>query len=215
MIDIIIPLALDRNYYELLMTLRSIEKNLTGYRDIYLIGEKPRWAQNVIHVPMRDLHGRKQYSIFLKVMRAAEMESVSRFFIRWDDDCYLLQSLHVNDFKHWCSGTLAEWAVKNINTLYRSVVKNTLNLFPNGLYYDIHPPHVYEKEKYLSLDTEKWRRTELLTKSYYFNNVDSEPVQMEDPKKKKGLFYSTASRIHSDEQKMLREMFKLPSKYEL
>lgn len=100
--DIIIALANDSrfNYAELRYALRSIEKNLTGYRDIYLIGEKPGWVQNVIHIKQKDT-SRKQYSIYNKFMTAAKTESVSKNFLRWDDDVYLLEKMHVDDVKDW------------------------------------------------------------------------------------------------------------------
>jgi hypothetical protein len=215
-IDIIIALAADKrtNYYELRMTLRSIENNLTGYRDIYLIGEKPVWITNVIHIPVNDIHHRKQFSIFRKFMVAAKTESVSDNFIRWDDDVYLLKTLNVSGIKDWYEGTLKEWSVKNINSLYRNVVKNTLQLFPDGLYYDVHAPRIFNKEKYRELNKYNWSATELLTKSTYFNSIKGEPVEMKDPKRNKGLFYSTSGKIRNDDNKMLKELFSNPSKYE-
>lgn len=215
-IDIAIPLARDKqtNYLELRMTLRSIEKNLTGYRDIYIIGEKPSWVNNIIHIACPDILGRKQYNIYKKFMTAAETESVSDNFIRWDDDVYLLQSLDTSNIKDWHDGTLKDWSYKNINSLYRTVIKNTLNIFPDGLYYDIHAPRVFNKEKYRELNKYNWTRTEYLTKSMYFNHNESDPVPMKDPKRHKGLFYSTSGRMDPETNKMFKELFPNPCKYE-
>ena len=38
--------------YELLYSLRSIEKNLKGFTDVVIVGELPSWIQNVIHIPL-------------------------------------------------------------------------------------------------------------------------------------------------------------------
>lgn len=216
-VDIAIPLARDRhtNYFELRITLRSIEKNLTGYKNIYLIGEKPEWVTNVTHIPMPDLPGRKQFSIYRKMMTAAKDENVSDNFMRWDDDVYLLEPLDTSNIKDWHDGTLKEWANKNINTGYRSVIKNTLKLFPDGLYYDIHAPRIFNKEKYREMNKYNWSSVELLTKSTYFNSVESEPVPMKDPKRHKGLFYSTSGKIDPETSKMFKELFPNKSKYEI
>jgi hypothetical protein len=214
-IDIIIALANDKknNYYELRIALRSIDKYLTGHRNIYLIGEKPGWVQNVIHIPKMDTT-RKQYSIYSKFMTASNTEAVSNDFLRWDDDVYLLEPLDISGIKDWHEGTLKEWAYKNINTLYRNVVKNTLKLFPDGLYYDIHAPRKFNKEKYREMAKYPWATQELLTKSTYFNMVQADPVYMADPKKTIGLFYSTGKDNVAQQSSMLKEKFGNPCRFE-
>lgn len=213
--DIIIALANDSrfNYAELRYALRSIEKNLTGYRDIYLIGEKPGWVQNVIHIKQKDT-SRKQYSIYNKFMTAAKTESVSKNFLRWDDDVYLLEKMHVDDVKDWHGGTLAHWSHLNINMMYRNVIRNTLKLFPEGYYYDIHAPRRFNKLKYQQLVKYPWGTQELLTKSTYFNSVESNPVEMKDPKRHRELFMSTSGKIGQEDGKLLRDLFSKPCKYE-
>lgn len=213
-VDIVIALAPDKvnNYHELRITLRSIETNFSGYRDIYLIGEKPSWIHGIIHIPKSDVFHRKQLSIYQKFMTAANTESISDNFLRWDDDVYLLQPLSVSDIKDWHEGTLLEWTNKNVNTLYRNVIRNTMVHFPEGLYYDIHAPRLFNKEKYRELSKYEFHRKELLTKSTYFNSVQSNPVYMKDPKMEKGLFFST-DHLRSD-HRWLMQMFPNQSRYE-
>jgi hypothetical protein len=215
-IDIAIPLARDRyhSYYELKMTLRSIETNLTGYRNIYIIGEKPNWITNVTHIPLKDLTGRKAYSIYRKMLTAANNESVSTKFISWSDDTYLLEPLNVEGIKDWYDETLKDWTFKNINNLYRNIIKNTWKVFPDGLFYNVHTPCVYEKERFIGLNKYNWTTTEYLIKSMYFNDGESNPVPMKDPKRHKGLFYST-QKMTGEDDKMLRGMFSKKSKFEL
>lgn len=56
MTDILIPLGTGSRHqdFELRMCLRSIEKHLTGYGNIFIVGDKPDWIQNVIHIPAKD-----------------------------------------------------------------------------------------------------------------------------------------------------------------
>jgi hypothetical protein len=213
--DIIIAQANEKasNYYELRMTLRSIAQNLTGYRDIYLIGEKPSWVQGIVHIPAKDIFQRKQLSIYRKFLIAAQTESVSDNFIRWDDDVYLLQPFNTSEIKDWHDGTLKDWTQKNINLMYRNVIKNTMKLFPDGLYYDIHAPRIFNKEKYRELEKYKWITTELLTKSTYFNGIDANPVQMRDPKSETGIFHSTNGKLKPSDLRII-ERFEKPCKYE-
>lgn len=216
MIDIAIPLAKDRhtNYFELRMTLRSIEKNLTGYRNIYLIGELPSWVTNVTHIPIPDMAGRKAFSIFRKMITAAKNETVTQNFISWADDTYLLESLPASGIKHWYDETLLHWTQLNINSLYRSIIKNTWKVFPDGLFYNVHTPCIYDKDKFKYLNQYNWTTTEYLIKSLYFNHNTSDPVPMKDPKRHKGLFYSTSGKIDPETNVMFKELFPNPSTYE-
>ena len=56
MTDILIPLGTGSRHdnLELRYCLRSIEKHLKGVGNIFLVGEKPDWVQNVIHIPAKD-----------------------------------------------------------------------------------------------------------------------------------------------------------------
>ena len=51
--DIVIPLGTGSRWQnnELRFALRSIEKYLTGYDKIFIIGECPSYLQNIIHIP--------------------------------------------------------------------------------------------------------------------------------------------------------------------
>lgn len=215
-VDIIIALANDQrfNYAELRYTLRSIEKNLSGYRDIYLIGEKPSWITNVIHIPQKDIRGRTAFSIFSKFMTAANNENVSQKFISWADDTYLLKPLLVEGIKDWYDQTLKDWTYRNINSLYRNIIRNTWKIFPDGLFYNVHTPCIYDKDKFKALNKYDWKTTEYLIKSLYFNHNESDPVPMRDPKRHRDLFLSTSGKIDVEINKIFKELFSKPSRYE-
>jgi hypothetical protein len=40
---------------ELRYSLRSVEKHLKGYNNVYLVGDKPDWVRNVTHIPKQDI----------------------------------------------------------------------------------------------------------------------------------------------------------------
>ena len=56
MTDILIPLGTGSRHdnLELRYCLRSIEKHLKGVGNIFIVGEKPEWIKNVIHIPFKD-----------------------------------------------------------------------------------------------------------------------------------------------------------------
>lgn len=214
--DIIIPLAKDPRhaYAELRYTLRSIDQNLSGHSNIYIIGAKPNWIHNVIHIPFEDLPRQKAYSIFRKMLFAARHEIVSQQFISWADDTYLMEKLHVTEIKAWYHETLKDWIKKSINSRYCEIIKSTMKLFPDGLFFNVHTPCIYEKEKFKEIEQYRFDQTELLTKSTYFNHHKIEGEIMQDPKLQRGLFYSSGGTMKTSEVMMLKKYFPNSSRYE-
>jgi hypothetical protein len=152
--SIVIPLGTGSrwNDTELRYCLRSVEKHLTGYGDIFIIGEKPDWVRNVIHIPCAG-YGDKTYdkerNIYTKVMAAIADKRVTDDFLFMNDDHFLLQNYEAGKFPFYCHGWLSEYMTV---TDYKNTVKNTNELLrPLGhdcLYFDLHCPIIYNKEKF-------------------------------------------------------------------
>ena len=77
MVDIVIPLGNgciwdDNN--ELKYALRSVQKHLKGFGDVIIVGQKPKWIKNIIHIPCDDKRGHewRDYNIFSKIITAIE-----------------------------------------------------------------------------------------------------------------------------------------------
>jgi hypothetical protein len=162
--SIIIPLGRGSRYNdtELRYCLRSIEKHLTGYGDIFIIGEKPDWLRNVVHIPFPD-QGDKTYdkerNIYSKIMAACDDPRVTDDFLFMNDDHFLLQGYEARVFPYYCHGWLSEYMTV---TDYKNTVRNTNDLlWPLGhdcLYFDIHSPILYNKEKFTWLLTTDWTK---------------------------------------------------------
>lgn len=204
--DIIIPLAKDKSYIELRYTLRSIAANFT-HRNIIIVGEKPNWIANVTHIPLNDIHHRKAFSIFRKIRTAAKSD-ISDNFVSWSDDTYLLKP--IDKIYDWYDNTLHHWAHLNINSGYREIIKNTWKLFPDGLFYNVHTPCVYNKQRFIDLAKYNWN-TQYLIKSLYFNSGESSPVEMKEPKRHPDLFASSNGAVPKD----VLSLFTNPSRYEI
>lgn len=154
MTSIVIPLGRGsrNNDLELRYCLRSAEKHLTGYGDVFIIGEKPEWLRNVVHIPCPD-QGDKSYdkerNIFHKIMAACAYDRVSDDFLFMNDDHFLLQDYEAGKFPYYCHGWLSGFMTV---TDYKHTIWNTIDwLRPLGhecLYFDIHCPIVYNKEKF-------------------------------------------------------------------
>lgn len=202
--DIVIPYKKDHNNgLELRFALRSIEKYLTGYRDIYLIGDKPDWFTEAkfildftpIYSSLMPSGGmslmsriNKSTSSFhisfndvplrkqfsiMQKLLSAYNSSVSQEFIYWHDDHFLLKPC--SEIKPWYEGTLKE-ALGKASGSYHTAIQNTLDHFGNIKYFDIHTPCIFEKEKIQELNKLDWSK-EYIIKSSYFNNSEGEEMQ--------------------------------------
>ena len=71
MISVVYPLGTGSKWQnnELRYSLRSLSK-ISGIGDVFIVGEKPDWVRNVIHIPCKDVPFRKEYSIYTKIMAA-------------------------------------------------------------------------------------------------------------------------------------------------
>lgn len=247
--DIVIPLGTGSRWQnnELRFALRSIEKYLTGYDKIFIIGECPNWLnleeritqtrcgfiksypeKPIIHIHCPDFLGRKEYSIFNKIMKAVADERCSDYFVFWNDDIFLIDNLQTADFKFWYEGTLQS-KYEQSHGHYKAAIKNVIDISkPDDYYTDIHTPIIYNKDcfyKYVACNN--WDK-EYVIKSSYTSVMLASFEPMPDLKINKAMtYYEIKARIKDRlffsigtygvcpaMTKVLTELFPDKSKYE-
>jgi hypothetical protein len=188
------------NDLELRYCLRSVEQHLTGYGDIFIIGRKPDWLKNVIHIPFDEGFAPQSYdkerNIYNKIMAACADERVSDDFLFMNDDHFLLQDYEAGKFPYYCHGWLSEFMTV---TDYKSTISNTNELlWPLGhdcLYFDVHCPIVYNKERFAYVLEADWSKPYgFCIKTVYSNCVEGLKA-LEQPDLKIDESYPS-SRIH-------------------
>lgn len=159
--SIVIPLATGgfgsrHNDVELRYCLRSVEKHLKKYGDVFIIGHKPAWLQNVIHIPATDDDKTywKERNIFRKVLLACQDERVSENFLFMNDDHFLLRDFTACDFPYYAEG----WISNHLrHDQYGNTIRNTIAVVGNkACYYDIHCPIIYNKGAFQRLAELNW-----------------------------------------------------------
>ena len=171
--DIVIPVGTESRWHdnELRFTLRSIEQNLTGYRNVIIVGWCPLWVQNVVHIKKEDRAGKKQFSIFSKTMAAFDHEETSDSILFWNDDHFLMGGLDVKDFRYWYDGTIDEWGQKAIGN-YKGAIRNTAEIKGlNRFYTDIHTPIIYQRAKFKALAELDWSKEYVIKTAYTMQEV--------------------------------------------
>lgn len=171
--DIVIPLGTESRWHdnELRFTLRSIEKNLIGYRNVIIVGWCPPWVQNVVHIKKEDRAGKKQFSIFSKTMAAFDHSETTDSILFWNDDHFLMGPMDAKDFRYWYDGTIDEWGQKAIGN-YKRAINNTAGLTGLNRYYtDIHTPIVYQRAKFKALAELDWSKEYVIKTAYTMSEV--------------------------------------------
>lgn len=162
---------------ELRFALRSIDKYLTGFTNLIIIGTPPHWYSGE-RVWAKDYDNKKQFSIYSKLLIACELNNVTDSFVMWNDDHYLLQPFSVNSILAWYDGYLKDTINKNHGLRYKETIKNTLDILPNALNYDIHTPCIYNKNGIKLLFINK--HSDICIKSYYFDHIITRSEEMKD-----------------------------------
>jgi hypothetical protein len=192
MIDIVLPLGKGSpfNNMELKYCLRSVEKYLKNYRNIYIIGEKPDWLTNVIHIPFEEKQGDyKEKRIMLKVLAACDLPEVSPEFLFMNDDHFLRATVEADKYPYYYNGNLVDWeSKKKMWDPYKQAIQNTLSyLIKNELparHYDIHTPVLYDKELFKNvMGRYDWDiKAGYVIKSLYCNTLNIAGTPLKDCK---------------------------------
>lgn len=242
MIDIVYVLGTGSKWSnnELRYSLRSVEKYLTGYRNIYIIGECPEWLTGVLHVPMKDERPGnlvyKERNIMLKVLEACRQRELSKEFLFMNDDHFFLSGFNAGTYPNFFLENLPT-AIKarGIKDQYCASMQNTLHALHKtklyDLFFDVHYPIRYNKEKFMRvMDAYDWQLPYgYIIKSLYANTAGLEGTPVEQDCKINGPggceqiqgtidpwpMFSTGNNMDYEELETVMEfLYPDPSRYE-
>lgn len=171
---------------ELRLSLRSLEANCKDADRLFIVGNCPRWVEEVVHIPMEDTYV-AEVNAFLKILRACETD-ISNDFLLMNDDFFMLQPFSAKDYPYFCRGYLED---RISDDPYGKSIENTCDFLqehgkPRPLDFDVHCPMRINKGAFLLLkDTaEKVKNddTGLLCRSLYGNIFNKTGVGCTDPK---------------------------------
>lgn len=225
-IDVVIPLLKNgshNNDLELRYCLRSIQKYLTGYRNIIIVGHLPEFIgpEEVIYIPFKDT-ANKQANIKNKILAAFEVSTEEIWFT--NDDIYLLQPFAAANFPYFYSGDLKDASEKAARHFAFNELKEQ-NL-PTK-HFDCHFPIVYKRS--LFIEAMRHFSDESSIKSKYANFWNIEGENFKDLKIGSSLHYHRIKEEIKDRpcfsvgdngmnpamKQVLYELFPEASKYEL
>ena len=174
---------------ELRYSLRSIETYLSGIEKVFVVGHRPNFLTNVIHLPFSDRFPCKEKNIMLKLARACGHPELSTEFLHIHDDHFCLAPQEAELIPYWHGGALERTAksVKQGNH-WRDAVLNTHKVLTlRGLTtdnYDLHYPMIFNKDLYPGImDIYNWKEPRgYVVKSLYANTMKIKGVRSPDLK---------------------------------
>lgn len=222
---------------EIRYSVRSISKHLTGFDNLYIIGDDPGIFKNVTVIPCEKRHKHnKARNIYERILRACQEGSISDHFFYNSDDIYLLRNYEARYFPYYYCNQLQDTfnAVSNKST-YKTYVEVTLKALQERdlptLNFNGHSPIVYHKGLYIDVMSQyDWEKSKgYISKSLYCNTLKIHGVYQQDckihtPKTKTAIYrkikdtpiFSTDDQAMNDPMRLvLQELYPERSPWEI
>lgn len=160
-VDVLIPLrerGSAANDEELRMALRSIARNLSGYRKVWVAGKTlPAWAKNVEFVKVPDVGKNKQERIHAAIVAVMSRPECAPNVIFWADDNILLRPTACSALQRVRnSGDLSNIQPSSVwwdNTRHATAKALQERGLPT-IDYEAHTPVMFRRDQYLNLQRE-------------------------------------------------------------
>lgn len=196
------------------------------YENVFLIGDKPSWCRNVIHIHASDKLSSKTLNAWRKITLACTTPRISSEFTLMNDDFLILKKVH-GDVPYYYR-SVYNYGVKP-KSKYFLAMKRTHDLFKNFKNYELHVPIIYNKSKFLALHDIYPISNVLLHRSLYANHYECGGVLLGDNKVSTisslskcvsnplNTFVSLSDRLERDRSLsvFLKSRFRYKSKYEI
>lgn len=239
-IDVVIPVSSNtRNKtIELIYAIRSLQKNLKGFGQLFVCGEKDNRLEGVKYINCKDDKSSKykERNIYRKILAACNDDRLSENFIFTNDDIFLTQEFNAEQLPFYHKGELSNTMLKNSGDYRKSLNhsrKFLEKMAKRTLDYDTHFPIVYNKTDFLHIfvhnNNLNWEQPfGYVIKSLYCNmkNVKGEyggdckvqaKMSYEELKQKvsgKSFFSTSDGAINDDMIRLLEELYPQKSIYE-
>lgn len=236
MIDIVYLYTAGTDTTEIKYSLRSIEKHVTGFRNLYIIGDDPGIFKDAIIINHPNQHkGNRARCIYERILRACQEEGLSDYFLYNSDDIFLLRKFEAKTFPYYYCNTLpATFQQMGKENAYRKYVESTLSALQEKqlpvINFNGHSPILYHKSLYIDIMSQyNWEAPKgYISKSIYCNTLKLEGKYLKDikiftPKTKtaimrkieKGPLFSTDEpAINARMKEVFEELYPKPSRWE-
>lgn len=138
---------------ELRFSLRSVEKYLEGYGEVFIIGKQPSFGiKNVTHIQINDVSDYyPALNIMKKIYSYCAGDKGTEDFLFMNDDHWLLRKFNISEFPYFYKGELKDQLTNP--TDYAKTIANTIDVLRGYPLkdFDTHTPILYNKEVFMQI----------------------------------------------------------------
>lgn len=159
MIDVVYKLGYNcewGDFEELRYSLRSLEKNFKDLGKVYVVGYRPRWLHNIIHIHALDPYKtNKDGNLVNKLILASVHKEITPQFINISDDQYFLSPTTVEEMKYPIIDNSHIQFIPNAPlNRWQQRLKRTISVLKERGFthdcYEAHTPYLIDSSNYMS-----------------------------------------------------------------
>lgn len=227
---------------ELRYSLRSVERNLKNFRNVYIVGEKPAFVTGVKHIQFPDMENIPSKNTYKKILQACKDEQLSQRFLLMNDDFFFNKKVEADTYPYYYRGTIENYLEKRSSkerklqaSPYIQTMEATLQQLRykglSTLHFGIHTPVILDKILFPKICSGfDWRYNNgLSTRSIYCNSLNIVPVEKTDCKINHKVSYHDLQRITANQEvfsigdnaigmpmnRFMEDLFPDPSRFEV
>jgi len=228
---------------ELRYSLRSVEKFLKKFRNVYIVGEKPAFIQGVKHIQYPDMDNTPSKNTYKKILQACKDKELSDRFLLMNDDFFFLKNADASKYPFYHRGSIEHYLEKKNNkerkkqaSPYIETMEATLKQLQfkklSTFHFGIHTPVLIDKQNFpVICHGFDWRYNNgLSTRCIYCNSLpDIDPVYKKDCKINHKVSYSDLERFIEGQEifsigdqalgiplyRFMEDLFPVPSRFEI
>lgn len=186
-VDVVYPLSnysKNREDLELRYSLRSLAQQ-SWVRRIILVGHKPSWVKDVVHIPFEDQHRPKDANIISKILAACQYPDITSSFVVNSDDQYILKPIELDSMGPWLEDPcpLIGALIKQQVSVWYQRLQNTVKYcgtygFPQWVF-QCHIPYLVDRDLYIETmgKIPYFRGVGLLTHVYFNMTLCAVPAK--------------------------------------
>lgn len=199
------------NNEEIRYSIRALETNMLDLRNIYIIGEDPKFLQKIKHIPAHDSSNYKHINAYHKIILACKIEELSDEFLLMNDDFFMTKEFLGSDFPFY--------ALEN---------SNGGSCGPNSFH--IHCPVRIKKDWYLQMPIDTSFKSCKSPRTFYANFFKAPPKFCNDfilragvgcldfniqIKNKPCFSISDSAMLYEPFKNWLHSLYPIPSRFEI
>lgn len=178
------------NYKELRYSIRSCKRHFKDLNNIYIVGTKPNWLENVKHIKLDDCYTHnKDANLINKLIIACFDKEITKNFLNMSDDYFMLQDLRKEDFM---KAMYDDKVIAVMNTPGKKLTKWELRLqrtlhtlSGKGLpihCYETHCPQMIDRDVYpgVVMNYDYGEANGMCGNTLYFNTIKAESKQLDE-----------------------------------